>query len=167
MPNKPFFAEENTLVKFCANHIVKLRYTSIVTLLSNQTTHPTNGRKMKPKIVKNSSVHEYLTPEHCYVAENYTCPDVSIARATVKPGVTTLSHHLKGVQEIYLITSGQGKVTVGNLEPTDVAVGDVVVIPPQTSQKIVNTGKTDLVFYCICSPRFTEQCYVNEEPRKA
>jgi len=107
---------------------------------------------------------EYPTPERCYIAENHSDPNVSIARATVKPGITTKAHHLtEGVQEIYIITSGQGEVTVGNLPPTEVSVGDVVVIPPLTSQKIANTGKTDLVFYCICTPRFTESCYVNEE----
>lgn len=107
-----------------------------------------------------------MTPEHCYIAENYSSNAVSIARATVKPGVTTLPHHLKGVQEIYLITSGKGKVSVGDIEPTDVGVGDVVIIPPETSQKITNTGKTDLIFYCICTPRFTEACYFTEETEK-
>ncbi len=119
---------------------------------------------MQPKIVKSNTPNEYLTPERCYIAENHSDPAVSIARATVKPGVTTKAHHLiKGVQEIYIITSGKAKVIIGNMEPTDVGVGDVVVIPAQTSQKITNTGKTDLVFYCICTPRFTEECYVNEE----
>jgi mannose-6-phosphate isomerase-like protein (cupin superfamily) len=121
---------------------------------------------MEPKIVKAASLNEYLTPEHCYIAENYSSKEVSIARATVKPGITTLPHHLNEVQEIYLITSGQAKVTIGGLEPTDVGVGDVVIIPPRTSQKVTNTGKTDLVFYCICIPRFTEACYVNEEAEK-
>jgi mannose-6-phosphate isomerase-like protein (cupin superfamily) len=121
---------------------------------------------LKPKIVKATSLNEYLTPEHCYIAENFNSEEVSIARATVKPGITTLPHHLNGVQEIYLITSGQAKVTIGSLEPTDVGVGDVVIIPPRTSQKVTNIGKTDLVFYCICTPRFTEACYVNEEAEK-
>jgi mannose-6-phosphate isomerase-like protein (cupin superfamily) len=66
------------------------------------------------------------------------------------------------VQEIYLIVSGQGRVTIGGMDPADVASGDVVIIPPEHSQKVTNTGKTDLVFYCICTPRFTEACYVNE-----
>jgi mannose-6-phosphate isomerase-like protein (cupin superfamily) len=117
---------------------------------------------LQPKIIKADTPNEYLTPERCSVAENYTCKDVSIARATVKPGVTTVPHHLKDVQEIYIITSGQGKVTIGDLKPTDVAVGDVVVIPPMTSQKITNTGKVDLVFYCVCTPRFTQECYFSE-----
>lgn len=117
---------------------------------------------MNPKIIKANTLNPYLTPEHCYIAENCSSTEVSIARATVKPRVTTLPHHLKGVQEIYLITKGKGKVTVRGIEPADVGVGDVVIIPPETSQKITNTGKTDLVFYCICTPRFTESCYVNE-----
>ena len=104
-----------------------------------------------------------LTPECCYVAENYSTPEVSIAYAAVKPGITTMPHHLLGVQEIYIITQGQGKVTVGDLESKDVGAGDVIVIPPDISQKIANTGEIDLVFYCICSPRFTEKCYVSEK----
>ena len=120
------------------------------------------GGKMQPKIIKANAPYEYLTPERCTIAENYSCKDVSIARATVKPAVTTVPHHLIDVQEIYIIVSGQGRVTVGELEPTNVGVGDVVVIPPMTSQKIANTGTTDLVFYCVCTPRFTQECYVSE-----
>jgi mannose-6-phosphate isomerase-like protein (cupin superfamily) len=98
--------------------------------------------------------HQYLTPEHCYIAENHSDPAVSIARATIKPGVTTKAHHLiQGVQEIYIITSGKGTVYIGDCEPTEVTVGDVVVIPPETSQKVTNTGDTDLVFYCVCTPQ--------------
>ena len=126
------------------------------------SVNPKKGEIMQPKIIKANTPYEYLTPERCSVAENYSCKNVSIARATVKSGVTTVPHHLKGVQEIYIITSGQGRVTVGDLEPTDVSVGDVVVIPPMSSQKITNTGTSDLVFYCVCTPRFTQECYVFE-----
>ncbi len=121
----------------------------------------------QPKIIKKTTPKEYFTSERCYVAENYSTETVSIARATVKPGVTTKAHHLKNsVQEIYIITSGKGKVHVGNLEPAEVSPGDVVVIPANTSQKISNIGKSDLVFYCVCTPRFTEECYIDEEPEE-
>jgi mannose-6-phosphate isomerase-like protein (cupin superfamily) len=119
---------------------------------------------MHAKIVKANSINEQLTPERCFVAENFGNESVSIAIARVKSGVTTKAHHLLGVDEIYIITEGQGRVVVGDLEPSPVNVGDVVYIPAETSQKITNTGKTDLVFYCVCTPRFTEACYVNEEP---
>ena len=118
---------------------------------------------METKIVKVKSLKENLTPERCFIAENFSSSEVSVARARVKPGVTTVAHHLRGVDEIYLVTSGEGKVTVGNLQPAEVEAGDVIVIPAGTSQKITNTGSTDLIFYCICTPRFTEDCYFSEE----
>lgn len=121
---------------------------------------------MHPKIVKANFPNEYLTPERCYIAENFSDKDVSVARATVKPGVTTKAHHLKKIQEIYIITAGEGKMTFSGLQPTLVSAGDVIVIPAGASQKITNTGQTDLVFYCVCTPRFTEDCYFEDEAEK-
>jgi mannose-6-phosphate isomerase-like protein (cupin superfamily) len=118
---------------------------------------------MKTMIIKADSLKETATYERCSVAENYHSEEVSVARATVKAGITTVAHHLKNVEEIYLITSGRGIVEVGDLPPTEVAEGDMVVIPAGISQKITNTGKKDLVFTCICTPRFIAQCYVDEE----
>ena len=118
---------------------------------------------MKTMIIKADSLKETATYERCSVAENYHSEEVSVARATVKAGITTVAHHLKNVEEIYLITSGRGIVEVGDLPPTEVVEGDMVVIPAGISQKITNTGKKDLVFTCICTPRFIAQCYVDEE----
>ncbi len=121
---------------------------------------------MPPKIVKANSLKEFLTSECCFIAENWGSADdkkVSIARARVKPGITTKAHHLEGVQEIYLITKGKGKVYIQGLEPTEVKEGDTVIIPPETSQSIANIGKTDLIFYCICTPAFTDNCYHEDE----
>jgi mannose-6-phosphate isomerase-like protein (cupin superfamily) len=129
---------------------------------------PSCVNKMKPRIVKARSLQEYLTPERCFVYENWGSVSandskVSIARARVEAGVSTKPHHLEGVQEIYLITKGCGKVQIGALEPTEVTEGDVIVVPPGVSQQITNIGETDLLFYCICTPAFTESCYRNEE----
>lgn len=121
--------------------------------------------KMQGEIVKAKSLKEYFTPEYCFIRENLSIEKVSIARARVKPGVTTLPHHLIGTDEIYIITKGKGKVYVGNLDPAEVAIGDIVMIPAGISQKITNVGKGDLIFYCICAPRFSAECYV-EENRK-
>ena len=118
---------------------------------------------MKQKIVKASDLKEYSTPEGCFLYENYSDDNVSIARARVKPGVTTAAHHLKGATEIYIISRGRGKVKVGDLQSTEVSAGDVVVIPAGVSQKITNIGKTDLIFHCVCTPRFTADCYFTEQ----
>ena len=121
---------------------------------------------MKTEIIKAKTLKEYLTPEHCFIYENLSSEKVSIARARVKSGVTTVAHHLEGADEIYIITKGRGRVYLGNHDPAEVTVGDVIAIPSGTSQRIANVGKTDLVFYCVCTPRFTAECYIDEE-RKA
>ena len=121
---------------------------------------------MNPKIVKEKDIlaKEFATPELCSILENLNDaekPDVSIARARVEKGVTTMLHYLKGVDEIYLVTEGRGRVKVGNLEPSEVVKGDLVFIPAGTSQQITNIGDSDLIFYCICNPRFAPECYVS------
>lgn len=116
----------------------------------------------RARIVHPEPDDEFLIPEGCLVLEAWNCaedPDVSIARARVTPGTTTRPHRLRGVQERYLIVSGEGRVAVGTLAPAPVGPGDVVVIPPGQSQSICNTGTQDLVFYAICTPRFTPECY--------
>ena len=122
---------------------------------------------MQSAIIRAESLKETFTPERCYIFENCGVSigdnKVSVARARVEPGVTTKRHHLDGVQEIYLIVRGKGTVYVGKTEPAEVSKGDVVVIPPGTSQKIANIGKTDLIFYCICTPSFTQECYRSDE----
>lgn len=123
--------------------------------------------KMVPKIIKAEALKEYLTPERCFIYENCGVstkdPAVSIARARVEHSVTTKTHHLEGVQEIYLIIEGQGKVEIEGLKPTEVNKGDTIVIPAGNKQRITNIGKTDLIFYCICTPAFTENCYHDDE----
>ena len=49
----------------------------------------------------------------------------------------------------------------GEIAP--VAVGDRVLIPAGVPQRITNTGDTDLEFYCLCTPRFRPEAYVDLE----
>ena len=55
--------------------------------------------------------------------------------------------------------SGVGVVEIGERAAEQVIAGDVVVIPPGVRQRISNNGKEDLIFYAICTPRFTPDCY--------
>src|SRR5262249_36015816 len=89
--------------------------------------------------------------------------DVSVSRARVRPGVTTQWHELMDTVERYLIVRGQGRVEVVGMSPSDVAEGDLVRIPANTAQRITNTGDQDLLFYCMCAPRFRPECYRRSE----
>ena len=119
---------------------------------------------MQTQILKANEADEYYFDEGCFILElsnSPADPDVSIARARVKPGVTTKLHRLTGVVERYVILSGQAIVEVGEREPQSLSVGDVVIISSLCPQRITNSGTEDLVFLAICTPRFTEKVYEN------
>jgi mannose-6-phosphate isomerase-like protein (cupin superfamily) len=105
---------------------------------------------------------EYYTEERCHILELSNVADdpaVSIARARVAPGVTTVRHRVANTTERYVVLSGTGRIAVDGLEPQEVSAGNVVVIPPGVPQAISNTGKEDLLFLCICTPRFEWENY--------
>lgn len=117
---------------------------------------------MRAEVRKEISHKEVEKQERCRILEvaNDSGDEmVSIARARVEPGVTTARHRLKNVAERYIIVAGVGRVDLSGVEPTKVGPGDVIRIPPDTSQRITNIGSTDLVFYCVCTPPFTPDCY--------
>lgn len=117
---------------------------------------------MNPRIAHPDPDAEYFFPEGCHILESWNDagdPQVSIARARVTPGTGTRWHALAGLAERYLIVAGSGRVEVGTHPPEAVRAGDVVLIPPGERQRITNTGDDDLVFYAICTPRFTPERY--------
>ncbi|MEX0975488.1 MAG: cupin domain-containing protein [Woeseia sp.] len=106
---------------------------------------------------------EILTSERCFIRElvnDPALPDASLAECRVEPGVTTELHRLS-VAEWYVIREGRGRMEVAGEAPFTVAPGDVVAIPASASQRIRNTGDGDLVFHCLCVPRFTPDSYAS------
>src|SRR6266550_5135524 len=111
---------------------------------------------------------EIMTSEGCYIQElsnSNEDVEVSIARARVRPGVTTSRHLLRSTDERLLILQGKGVVEIGAEFRADVSPGDVVWIPRDITQRITNTGADDLVFLCICAPRFKRSCYESPEEK--
>lgn len=119
-----------------------------------------------PRIVHNYATPEYYFEERCHITEWWNRADdeaASIVRARVEPGITTRLHRLRGVTERYVMLEGTGNVMVDGRAPETVMPGDVVVIPPDASQRITNTGEIDLVFLAICTPRFRPAIYEDLE----
>lgn len=109
---------------------------------------------------------EFYFKEGCHLVETSNSVDdgqLSIAHARVEPGQGTRWHYLQDTFERYVILEGEALVEVGASEPTQVKPGDVVLIPPQTRQRITNTGDSDLRFLAICSPRFSHRNYYSIE----
>lgn len=113
------------------------------------------------RLIRPDRQDEVLTEERCHILElvnTALIPDVSLARARVEPGVTTELHALD-VRELYIVLSGAGVVDCGDGNGVRVSSGDVVEIPAGVPQRIQNVGEDDLVFFCLCTPRFRPEGY--------
>jgi mannose-6-phosphate isomerase-like protein (cupin superfamily) len=122
---------------------------------------------MQAQIINTPESAEYYFEEGCFILElsnSEQDPQLSIARARVKAGMSTRLHRLSNLIERYVILSGVGSVEVADLPAQTVSAGSVVIIPPLCSQKITNTGAEDLVFLALCTPRFEKQFYADIAP---
>ena len=109
---------------------------------------------------------EFWTVERCHIMEilnDANFPNFSLAIARVEVGVTTQLHSLRGIAETYIVRQGSGLAEV-NGKKFELVKGSSLYIPPGGAQRIRNTGKQDLEFFCHCIPRFTPDTYVNLEP---
>lgn len=105
---------------------------------------------------------EFFSEENCYITEllnNPGDPAVSVARVRVLPGETTHWHSLTGITERYLIVEGTGVAEIGDGHEVAVEPGQTVTILPGIRQRITNTGKGDLIFLAVCTPRYEQDKY--------
>ena len=112
------------------------------------------------RLWKSEGLPEVLTRERCHVSEllnDKRLPEASLARARVEPGVSTELHSLS-VEEKYILEAGIGLMELDG-KSFEVTSGDIVVVSAGASQRITNVGETDLIFLCLCLPRFTPDCY--------
>ena len=79
----------------------------------------------------------------------------SIAEATVPPGAETVEHYHRTTEEVYLFTSGEGRMRLGDQEG-QVRAGDTVVIAPGVRHKLWNAGSLPLVLLCCCAPPYRD-----------
>jgi mannose-6-phosphate isomerase-like protein (cupin superfamily) len=102
------------------------------------------------RVIDRSLLCELLHPDKVTGAEALEC---SIAHAIIPPGEATLPHLLKRSTELYYILGGSGEMHINN-ETAPVSPGQCILIPPQARQWIRNSGKDNLVFLCIVSPKW-------------
>ena len=79
----------------------------------------------------------------------------SIAVARLEPGKQTYKHKLAQT-EVYYILLGTGCMHVDE-ETEHVKPGDVVLVPPDATQWLENTGVNELQFIAIVNPPWTEE----------
>lgn len=93
----------------------------------------------------NSILRELLNPLKENLIIRY-----SLAHTKVKPGEITYAHRLKS-SEVYYVLEGEGEIYIDN-EKEKVFAGQTIYVPPNSVQRIKNTGIRDLVFLCMVDP---------------
>jgi mannose-6-phosphate isomerase-like protein (cupin superfamily) len=78
----------------------------------------------------------------------------SLAEANVPAGSRTLLHRHHRTEELYHITAGQGRMTLGE-DCFAVHPGDTVLIPPDTAHCIEAIGEEPLRLLCCCAPAYS------------
>lgn len=106
---------------------------------------------------------EFMTDENVFILESWRSPldpALSVARARLAPGATSVPHRLTGTDERYVIVAGRGRLDLPVIGEREIGPGDIVFFPAGQPQTITNIGTSDLVFYAICTPPFEADNYV-------
>jgi mannose-6-phosphate isomerase-like protein (cupin superfamily) len=103
---------------------------------------------VQPSTTRDGSlIRELIHPAH------HGNRNQSLAEATVPAGATTRLHRHHNSEEIYHITAGTGRMTLGE-QRFEVQRGDSICIAPGTPHCIANTGTEPLRILCCCSPPY-------------
>ena len=108
-------------------------------------------------IIKAADKKEFYIEENCFITELINASDTpkcSVSKARVEVGAATQPHALRDTDELYYILAGRGEMEIDGFITGTAEQGDLVFIPQNARQCIRNTGNEDLVFLCICTPRF-------------
>jgi mannose-6-phosphate isomerase-like protein (cupin superfamily) len=77
--------------------------------------------------------------------------NLSVTWVDVPPGAEQRLHSHEDSEQVYVIVRGSGRMHVSGDEE-DLAVGDLVFIPPATDHGIQNNGSETLVYVSAASP---------------
>ena len=113
---------------------------------------------MKTSLTHGDDITAYKTRDGSLIYElmhpdSHSCRKQSLARAVLNAGDVTLLHRHIESEELYHITRGEGRMTLGDAR-FDVKPGDTVCIAPGTPHCIENTGSDQLHMLCMCAPAY-------------
>ncbi len=89
--------------------------------------------------------------------------NLSLARATIEPGRSTLRHLHREAEEVYYVLSGEGALEI-SLQVERVGPGDAWLIPPGAEHRVTCVGAEPLVILCACSPPYRHEDTKITEP---
>ena len=100
-------------------------------------------------------VEAFVTKDGSTIRELHHTAAQSLAEATLEPGQSTIRHHHRASEEIYVVTKGSGSLEVDG-ETRRVSRGDAILIPPGAWHQIT-AGREQLRFLCCCAPAYRHE----------
>ena len=99
-----------------------------------------------------------LLTELIHPNNNPNDPDLpySLAFAKIAPGKQSTAHKLRHSTEVFIFTNGTGNMIIEQ-EKEVVSKGSIIHVPANKTQYLINTGETNLEFYCIVSPPWNKE----------
>lgn len=80
----------------------------------------------------------------------------SLAEATVPVGGVTIEHYHLHSEELYLVSAGEGRLTVDG-EERIIREGDCALIPSGARHMVANIGSDPLRIVCSCAPPYSNE----------
>lgn len=108
-----------------------------------------------------SDVAAYITKDGSEIREllhpsTHAVRNQSLAEAVIPPGTTTLLHRHRHSEEIYHVTQGRGRMTLGDTQFV-IEPGDSILIVPGTAHCVSNDGEVPLRILCCCAPAYAHE----------
>ena len=113
------------------------------------------------EIVRREQREPFITADGASIRELAGIPsgnaaNQSLAEAVVPPGGETTAHLHRLSEEIYLFTSGSGRMRLAD-EERSVQAGDCVVIAPGVEHKLWADDVAPLILLCVCAPAYSHE----------
>ena len=94
---------------------------------------------------------------------NSRARELSIADIMIPAGVAVKPHYQKVTEEIYSVTGGEGVMIIDGVEQK-IGVGDAVAFRPGERHSVRNESKAALRLIVTCTPAWTPDCLIFDEP---
>ena len=108
-----------------------------------------------PEVLIDGEMNAFRSKDGVLVLEIEKNSDYSLAYGELAVGERNKKHKIE-MQEIYYIIQGQGKMIVDNQEET-IEKGDIITIPTNAIQQMINTGRLILKFLMIVNPPYNPE----------
>lgn len=90
----------------------------------------------------------YRETEVYSVIDNLKLDKLVLSQIVLHKNQETRGHVHDGCEEVYFFQFGMGKMIIGT-EVANVTAGSIVLVPDGQFHRVINTGRSDLVFHTV------------------